>query len=1121
MYKIYNAFICGKEFCCSKKPLLIMKLTMVLLTMAFLQASAKSSGVVSTTKEVAQKTITGKVIDEKGAPLPGVIVKLKSNPSIATVTDAQGRYRLVSPDDNAIIVYSFVGYETQEQSARGTTVINVTMTPTNSALDEVVVVAYGSQKRTSLTGAVGTINAAEIKRNSVTDLTNAIVGRTPGVRVTVQDANPGLYHTDIDIRGFTGAPGGQAQPLFVIDGIPRGKSDFDHLDPNEIESFSVLKDASAAIYGVEGANGVILVTTRKGEVGKVQVNYTGQYGIVAILKYPDLENAYQEASTYDEAQFNAAFTNRSDPITPKYSYQNIQDYYTGKIPSTDWLKVLENGTSRQNQHNVTLSGGTEAVRFFTSGGYIYEGGLLSTGIENSHKYNARQSVTAKLAKNLTFDMNVGFVDQLYSRPNQSSARYYNLTRNTWSFIPQDPVYLNGDPRYLNQPTDNAQDNPLGLITRSIGGYDDFNEKRLTSIGGLTWQIPFIKGLSAKAQFAFDNTNSLNKQQVKSFNQYQYSTVNNIPNVFTTIGGHGSGLTQLGETYTEAIRNDTQFQLNYQNHFGKNNITGLAAYESLYNESDYTTANTNFAVDALDLLSAGLATGQTVSGTKSSNANISYIGRINYDYAGKYLLEGGFRYSGSSFFPANSRWGFFPYASAGWRISEEPFIKNNWKFVDNIKLRASYGKTGDDAAAQAAFPAFTTGFTYPSTNSLYYSGTTPAGAENGNRTGGDQVGTVFGPSGGITKGVDSKFVANTSITWYTSKTADIGLETSFFHGLLSAEFDVFDRERSGILTTPIVAIPGNFGASVPQANINSDRTRGYEITFGHRNVAGEVSYGISANMGFTRSNWKHFEETPGTNPYDTWLNKSSNRYVDFIRGYVVNGQFQSQSEVYAYPSIIDGAGNRNVLPGDLRFVDLNGDGVKDDSQTNHPGDQVVLANGGIKPLIYFGTTLDASWKGIDITVLIQGATDYNVHYTDALSTPFVRDPQDPPTTYIDRWHHADLFDQNSPWVPGRWPSTSLNSARSNNLAGASTFTVFNGTYARVKQIQLGYTFPKKWISKLNISKLRLFVAGYDVFTVRASGLDFVDPEYTDNNPQTGSNYNAPLVRNFTAGANITF
>ncbi len=1109
MYKIYNAFICGKEFCCSKKPLLIMKLTMVLLTMAFLQASAKSSGVVGTATEVVQKTVTGKVVDEKGQPMPGVVVKQKDKPQVAVTTGADGSYKITIADDNATLVYSFMQYDTHEESARGRTVINVSMTPQQNNLEEVVVVGYGSQKRTSLTDAVGTINAAEIKRNSVTDLTNAIVGRTPGVRVTTQDANPGLYHTDIDIRGFTGASGGQQTPLFVIDGVPRDKASFDHLDPNEIESFSVLKDAAAAIYGVEAANGVILVTTRKGEVGKIQTSYTGQAGVVLILRYPDLMNAYEEESTADENMFNNQESNRADPITPKYSYQNIQDAYNNKIPTYDWIRAVIGTRSNQSQHNLNVTGGSEQVRFFTSGGYIHEGGLLTSGIEYSDKYNGRTSVTAQMSKSMTLDINIGFIDEIYHRPNQQGdgARYYNLTRNLWAFIPQDSFYLFDNPAHYNQPVDNPNDNPIASITRSGNGYDDNDGKQFTSIAYLTWQVPYIKGLTAKLQVDWDNNNTMDKQQVKAFTQWSYDYTNNV---FVQNVHHNP--TTLSQSYTQSIRDDIQAQLNYQTHFGKNNFAALGLFETTYNEKDNTNAASQFAVDALALLDAGLSVGQTAAGGKSINSQESFVGRLNYDYAGRYLLEGGFRYEGSSYFPPAGRWGFFPYVSGGWRISEEPFIKNNFKWIDNIKLRGSYGRLGDDQDAAGSFPAFTTGFTYPSSNSLY------SGAAG--RNGGDQVGTIFGSTGGITKGVDYKSIANPNITWSVSTTADIGLETAFWHSLLTAEFDVFDRERSGLLANQIVAIPGNFGGTLPKVNLNSDRTRGFEITLGHRDVAGEFNYGISANMSFSRSNWKHNEESPQTNPTNVWTGQKSNRFVDFIRGRPTAGQFQSYADIYSYPTIIDGNGNRSLLPGDIKYVDANGDGVSNGS------DNIVLANGGLKPLVYFGTTLDANWRGFDFTMLIQGATMYHVSYTDGLAVPFIRDPQDPITTYVDRWHHADLFNLSSPWVPGKWPSTGgnvggANNQRQNNLGSPSQFNTFDATYARIKQIQLGYTFPKKMLSKINISKLRLFVSAYDLFTWQPKGLNFVDPEYTQNNPQTGSNYNAPMVMNITAGAQLTF
>ncbi|HTH82635.1 MAG TPA: SusC/RagA family TonB-linked outer membrane protein, partial [Mucilaginibacter sp.] len=552
MYKIYNAFICGKEFCCSKKPLLIMKLTIVMLTMAFLQANAQ-----------ATKTITGKVVDEKSQPLPGVYVKSKSNPQDATTTDAQGNFKLVVHDAAGTITFSFVGYETQDQVIRGRNVVNVSLAPTNSNLDEVVVVAYGTQKRTSITGSVATIDAAEIKKNSVSDIVNTITGRAPGIRVTQASSEPGKFASLIDIRGFSTMPTNgidgnatseQSGPLFVIDGIPRGQSDFARLDPNEIETFSILKDATAAIYGVKAANGVILVTTRKGAAGAVKVDYSGQWGAQFLLKYPELSNAYQYAQLLDERDFNGQVSGKNDPITPLYSAQNIEDYRTGKLPSTDWTRATIKNRTNQQQHNVTLSGGSEKVNFFTSAGYFQEGGVFASGIEKDQKYNFRQDVQATLAKGLVLDVNLGLNDVVQSHPNTGQSSTYNLIRNTWGIPPTEQIYLNGDPRYLTHFLLSSNDNPVGLESRTLAGYDDQNERRLTSVFSLNYTVPGVQGLTAKAQFGFDNNYSLEKNFNKSFNEYLM--VNGVLTVYP------KNQSYISEKFNESYRNDVQFSLNY-------------------------------------------------------------------------------------------------------------------------------------------------------------------------------------------------------------------------------------------------------------------------------------------------------------------------------------------------------------------------------------------------------------------------------------------------------------------------------------------------------------------------------------------------------------------------------
>jgi len=1071
---------------------------------------------VSLTLKAQTFTVSGKVLDEKGLPLPGANLKVKGG-TTGTTSTSTGDFTLNVPSLQAHLIVTYVGYVEQEVDIQGKKTLTIQLTQNTGGLDEVVVVAYGTQKRTSVSGAVSTVGAADLRANVVDNTMNAVTGRAPGVRITQQSSQPGQFASSIDIRGFASyqgdgiTPTQTGGPLFVIDGIPTtDQTAFSRLDPNEIESFSVLKDATAAIYGVEAANGVILVTTRKGKVGKVKVDYSGNWGVQVITKYPQLANASQYAQLYDQMQIDNQLSARSNPITPLYSAQQIQQYANGQLPSTNWTNVLFKSGAQQQQHNVTISGGNDKIQSFTSLGYYQSGGEIASGIDGDKKYNLRESVTATLAKGLTADINLGFNDVNYTQPNTTSATLWSslIKAADGGIPPIEPVYANGNPNYLNQfPSTVSQDaNIAGLINKNIGGYDNNNSRRFNSVFSLNYQIPGIEGLSARGMFGYSNNYTENYNFAKAFNEYTYNDGVYTPTLF---GAPSS----LQEGFNQAITDDLQLSLNYDKHIGKSHFSVLALYEQVYNTGDNIGAGLNYTVDAIPTLSAGNQSTDQISGGYSANANVSYVGKVDYDYAGKYILQGGFRDEGSSYFAPGHQWGFFPYASAAWRISEEPFIKNNAKWIDNIKLRASYGKLGDDAAASSTgSPYYLTGYTYPATANVYASG-------------GSNIGTVFGNTGGITKGVNFNFAADPNLTWYTSKTADIGLESSFWNGKLTFEGDVFRRDRTGLLATPIENIPTTFGATIPEQNINSDRTQGIEFTFGHTSRIGDVTLHVSANVGYNRTQELQYEETPATNPYDNYRNKYQNRYTDQIWGYVVTGQFQNYQQIYSAP-IQDGAGNRTLLPGDLMYKDINGDGVI------NANDQEVIANGGNRPLINFGATIDVSWKAFDLSMLIQGATDYHISFQDQLGAPFFNGA-DPLNIYVNSWHLSNVFNPNSTWVPGSQPPVgsyefpykgssfqAIPSGANTNqyVINGNTFNVVDGTYARLKQLQLSYTLPVRWYKKAGISKISVVATGYNIFTWTKEGLRGFDPEYTDTNLY---GYNYPITANYNLGVHITF
>jgi TonB-linked SusC/RagA family outer membrane protein len=1040
--------------------------------------AASESGQVNQVQQI--KTVNGKVTDSNGAPLPGVTVAIKGTTQ-GTITDVNGNYFFTNVPGNAILVFSFVGMKTQEISVSGKTNMNVILEEETIGIEEVVAVGYGTQKRESLTGAISIVKDKDLIKASNNDITNSLTGRAPGIRIVQMSSEPGKFDSQIDIRGFSytdpndNIAGNQTGgPLFIVDGVQRDKAGFDRLDPNEIESISVLKDASAAIYGVKAANGVILVTTKKGKSGRLEVDYTGQFGYQLITRYPEMSTAYQYAVMHNEMQINEQISTRAEITQPRFTAEEIEAFRTGKARSTDFLGLIMRNSAPQQQHNITLTGGNDKIKYFASGGYFDEQGLFTSDILWAKKYNFRINVRAELASGLDMGVNVALIN---SMRNRTQTDTYNIISNTFRKDPTESVYANDNPLYLTQFRDGL-DHPLAQITQEISGYYYLDEKFLTSTFDLNYNIPFIKGLNVKALYAYDVNYSNRKAFNKKWNQYEYLYDSSVDNYYYKEFTH-SAPSSLSEVFSEGTKNHTQLSLNYNNTFGNHNFTGLLLYEQVERLSKNFTASTQFVIDAVDHLYAGDRAKDAVNSGYSESANRSYVGRVNYNYSSKYFAEFAFRYDGSSLFPRNSRWGFFPSTFVGWRISEEPFVKNNLPMLTNLKIRSSYGVLGDDGASSFQW---LTGYTYPSSI-----------------TSGYQFGTTW------TRGLDFKNSANPNITWYTATMSNIGLDGSLWNDLLYFELDLFRRDRDGLLAVRNASYPATFGVNLPQENLNEDRTQGYEIVLGHRNKIREVSYSVAVNMSYARTQNRYKEETPASSNYDYWRNKNANRYNDVVWGYKTDGQFQSFEEIYSAP-VIDGAGNRTLLPGDLRYVDMNGDGVINTL------DQVVIGRGQSKPSVYFGADLGLAWKNFDFSILLQGATMYQVFYSDQLSRPFFWGTANPINEFWDRWHREDVFDPNSKWIPGKYPSTG---ARQNYAV--SDFWLRNATYLRVKNIVLGYSLPKRISNKINIDNLRIFVSGYNVYTWTA-GLDFVDPEYTDDRYYS---YNYPITMNLNLGVQLNF
>lgn len=998
-----------------------------------------------------KNTVTGTIVDSSGMPIIGANILVKGTNS-GTITDMNGNFSL-EVDKNATLVVSYIGFADQEIKVGNQTSLSIVLKEDSEALDELVVVGYGVQKRASITGSVASLQAKEITTVKTPNVSNALAGKLPGLRAVQRSGAPGDDDASIDIRGFGNA-------LVIVDGVER---DFKQIDANDIESISILKDASAAVYGFKGANGVILVTTKKGTTGKPEVSYNGYVGIQNITRYPEFFNGYEYASLYNEAQQNIG-------VAAPYSSEALEQYRQG-LGVTDWYDEVIRNIAPATYHNLSVSGGSEKVKYYFSLGMTDQEGIYKSKDYDYKRYNVRSNISAEIVKGFTIDLQLS--GRLDSRnkfyETESIARSIQMARPTF------PIFANDNTNYWSNPGDKG--NPVHLSDIDNVGYDRRDRREFNGSIILNWAIPWVKGLSAKALFSYDYNNKYSRKWYKEYNEYTYDAANDAYNIS---GSHTiSELTTRSDNY---FKPNGQISLNYKNTFGKHDVGALVLWEFYNDRTDWVEAYRQFTIGAIDQIGAGDKTNINNNGSAAVSAHAGLVGRLNYAYDNKYLAEVSFRYDGSYKFDPDKRWGFFPAFSLGWRMSEEDFFKEALPMVDNFKIRGSYGKVGDEGDFAAY--QYLSGYTYPSGN------------------------YVLG-SGGLTNGALDKGMPNTNLTWYESSTANIGFEASILSGLVNAEFDYFVRKRDGLLATRVLTLPTTFGQALPEENLNSDKTQGFEIVLGHQNTVGDFTYDIKANFSTTRNYNRHVERAASANMYDNWRNNSNDRYKDIQWGKVCIGQFESYEEILNSP-IQDGNGNKSLMPGDLKYEDWNGDGIidsKDDQPIGH----------GSTPRMYYGLNLYGAYKGFDVTVFFQGAAGHEVFMTGDFMSPFIQQGLgNGSTIWLDRWHREDPSDPYSEWIPGYMPAlrpTGFEANTSNN-----TWTRKKANYLRLKTIEIGYTLPKELMQKVGIENLRVYVNSFNTatFSNRDGIMKYMDPE-NDNN---AFRY-YPQMRTFNFGVNLTF
>lgn len=778
---------------------------------------------VAEDKPRQSRRISEIISDESGEPVIGANVRIKGT-NTGTISDMDGLYSL-EVEESAVLQISYIGYHAKEVPVAGKTVLNVSLQEDTQSLDEVVVVGYGVQKRASVTGSVASIQAKDLTTVKSPNVTNTLAGKLPGLRAVQRSGAPGDDNASVDIRGFGTA-------LVIVDGVER---DFSQIDANDIESISILKDASAAVYGFKGANGVILVTTKKGEIKKPEITYNGYYGLQSVTRFPKLYNAYEYAMLYNEAQMNIG-------VMAPYSQEELEKFRTGSDPAyanTNWWDVTTRKAAPQMYHNLSVSGGAEKVRYYFSLGYTGQEGIWVSKDQDYKKYNVRSNISAELTRGLTVDLQIsGRLDTRNQPYNQDTFKAI------YKAVPTLPVYANHTKPYWQDTGDNV--NPAQITRADEVGYDRRDRREFTGSLIMNWELPWVKGLTARALWAYDYNNLTEKKWLKEYYEYQYDPITDVYNKNTR-----RSVSELNQKTENAFTPTQQYSLNYQNTFGKHDFTGLLLWEMRNYKKDWFSAYRQFYVGAIDQMDAGDNTNKNNGGNAESAAHAGLVGRVNYAYDNKYLAEFSFRYDGSYKFAKDSRWGFFPAVSLGWRISEEPFFKENISFVDNLKIRGSYGKIGDESNSDFKGFEYLTGYKYPSGS------------------------YVLGE--GVSNGLEDWGLPNMLLTWHESTTANIGFETHVLDGLFGLEFDYFERRRSGLLANRLLTLPTSFGQALPNENLNSDRTRGFELILTHRNRIGNVSYLISANFTNTRELNRYVEKAAPGNRYENWRDNENDRY----------------------------------------------------------------------------------------------------------------------------------------------------------------------------------------------------------------------------------------------------
>ncbi|RZL20305.1 MAG: TonB-dependent receptor [Pedobacter sp.] len=1025
----------------------------------------------------AQIKLNGTVGDNKG-PLAGVSIQVKGKPNVGTSSDKDGKF-MITVNDKDILIFKMLSYAMQEIAVNGKSIVplNVTLLETNDQLNEVIVVGYGSQKKAVVSGAIATVKGEELAKSSSVNLSNSFAGRLPGVTATQNSGEPGGDGSNITIRGINSLSGGNTSPLIVIDGVPQRAGGFDRINPNDVESVSVLKDASAAIYGSRAGNGVILITTKQGKVGDTQISYDFNYGLQRPTRLPKMANSEQYTSIINEVTkvypqdaskwgeiwraFNTgdgAYSLPTGRLVPEYSPEVRRQYADGSnpllYPNTDWFASTIRNWTPQQRHNVQINGGTEKTKFFVSLGYLNQEGIYKNSATFYKQYDFRTNLEFKLGKYLTARLGITGREESRNFPTRGAGDIFRfLLRGL-------PTNIAAWPNGLPGPDLENGANPL-VITTGATGYDRNVRDYLQNTGALDLKIPGIDGLKLTGTASIDKYWGRSKRFETPWTLYNWDKVSfEADGVSPKLSGYIprgiEPLAQLRESAEDQLAINLSALLSYDKAIkGGHNISSIAGMtrEKVTNNG-FFAARMDFPSVQVEQLNFGDRVRQTLGNENTyDRARLSYYGRVNYNYQEKYLFEFNWRVDGSYIFPPKKRFGFFPGVSVGWRVSEEGFFKDNITFIDNLKLRGSWGQMG----AEAFFGGSLQEYKYLS---LLNTGQ-----------------GVF--SDKLYQTIYESTIPNPDFTWEVANNSNIGLDASFLKNKLALELDFFYNKRTNVLTKNPGVVPISTGISgnLPIANLGNLINKGYEFKLTYTDKLGDLSFNVGINGGYAKNDVQYSSDVANTLPYQKQIGKVTDSWLVYLYDGVFKDQAAIDVNKVDYTPL--GLKNGKLLPGDMKYVDYNGDGrITSD-------DRVRLDKNGT-PTFTGGFILGGEYKGFDLSVLIQGATG-GMRRIGPTESGLIGNYLE--WNYDHRWSIDNPSD-----VDPRLTNRSDTYYTSTD----NTYWIRSTDYIRLKNVELGYTLPTNLVNKIGMTSIRFYTNGINLLTF--DKIKIWDPESNNSSGQ---------------------